>query len=177
MQNKKKIFIFKVQVGIIDPLFYYHKLLKMNIKRIIAQIKQVITPLLDSRCVELVDLELKGAVGNQVLCIYVDIEGGIDLNLCVELSRKISDLLDIEDIMPGKYRLEVSSPGTHRPLKTRNDFFRNKGRLVAVNLLDGNTIEGRIKKVSNSDIYIESEKNQFKCSLSSIKLAKLILEW
>jgi len=103
--------------------------------------------------------------------------GGITLDQCVKLNREISDILDIEDILPGRYRLEVSSPGIHRSLKTKNDFRRNEGRLVALNLVDGDRIEGCIKKVINSDVYIEIEDDQIKCPLSSIQLAKFILKW
>ena len=150
---------------------------EMKIQQRIVEIKRVITPLLGSQNVELVDVELKGAIGNHVLRIYVDVVGGINLDLCVKLSREISDILDIEDILPGKYRLEVSSPGIYRSLKTKDDFRRNEGRQVALNLVDGNRIEGCLKKVINSDVYIEIENDQIKYPLSSIKLAKLILKW
>ena len=120
---------------------------------------------------------MKGAKGNQVLKIYVDIEGGIKLEQCVELSREISDILDIEDIMPGKYRLEVSSPGVDRPLKKQMDFRRNIGRTIKVNLIEGNSIEGNVKRVNDSTVYLENEDKEIEIPLSSIKLAKIILQW
>lgn len=149
----------------------------MKNQQLVIQIKQILLPLLDSQSVELVDIELKGAIGNQVLRIYVDVEGGINLSQCVDLSSKISDILDMKDIMPGKYRLEVSSPGVYRPLKSKSDFQRNISRRITVNFLDGSSTEGFIKKVNDSDIYLENENEQSKFPISSIKSAKLKLQW
>lgn len=149
----------------------------MNDQQCIIKIEQIITPLLNSENIELIEIELKGAIGNQLLRIFVDVEGGIQLNHCVELSRKISDLLDIEDIIPGKYRLEVSSPGVERPLKTVKDFQRNEGRRVRITFHDGITTEGNIFKTENSDVYINSADTQEKYPISAIKSAKLMLQW
>lgn len=150
----------------------------MNDQQQIIKIRQLISPLLDSLQVELIDLELKGAIGNQFLKIFVDVEGGIDLSLCVNLSRQISDILDIHDTIPGKYRLEVSSPGTDRPLKTINDFRRNIGRRIKINYLTGNSLEGLIRKVSDSSFLIEEDEGKdVEVALSTIKFAQLVLQW
>jgi len=118
----------------------------MDNSEIVARIRALIEPLLDAEEIELVDIELKGKVGSQVLRIFVDVEGGIHLDRCESLSRDISTELDLEDILPGKYRLEVSSPGTDRPLKTMNDFKRNIGRRIYLTLNDGNYVDGIITK-------------------------------
>jgi ribosome maturation factor RimP len=77
--------------------------------------------------------------------------------------------------MLGKYRLEVSSPGTDRPLKTISDFRRNIGRCISGNDVEGNTIEGCIKRVDDSNLYLENKGNEIKISISSIKFAKLLI--
>jgi len=149
----------------------------MNIKKTITHIKQLVEPLLISQNVELIDIELKGSVNNQVLRIYVDVEGGINLDLCTTLSREISDVLDIEDIIPGKYRLEVSSPGVDRPLKTVADFRRNVGRSLRLNLLNGTVIEGKLSQIDGSDITLEINDSQMTYPIDQVKYGKLKIQW
>jgi len=68
------------------------------------------------------------------LRVYCDVEGGIDIDDCVEISHYISDWLDEEDFISENYTLEVSSPGLGRPLKKDKDFERSIGEEVEVKL-------------------------------------------
>ena len=140
-----------------------------------VQIKELVLPLLNRHDVELIDVELKGSSGSQVLRIYADVEGGITLDLCEQLSREISDLLDMKNIINGKYRLEVSSPGTDRPLKTANDFLRNRGRMVSIAMDESSPLEGTIKDVVGEKVILETDAGDASIPLSSVKVAKLVL--
>jgi ribosome maturation factor RimP len=93
-------------------------------------LEKLITPILAGFALELVDLELKGEGHRQVLRIFIDKPGGVNLDDCAEVSREISALFEVEDPIPGAYVLEVSSPGLDRPLKKLRDFERSVGRLV-----------------------------------------------
>jgi ribosome maturation factor RimP len=77
--------------------------------------------------VDLVDLEFKPSKGSPVLRLYIDVEGGVTLEDCTRVSRAVADALDTEDLIPSSYRLEVSSPGTDKALKTAGDFERYSG--------------------------------------------------
>lgn len=149
----------------------------MRKQQLITEIKKNIVPILDSRGVDLVDFELKGGTGNQILRVYVDVEGGVSIDLCVELSRQISDRFDVADIMPGKYRLEVSSPGVDRPLKTIRDFQRNIGHQVILQLTDGTSAKGTIKNVDENSIFLEREEKEFIYSMDKISSGKIVLKW
>ncbi len=81
---------------------------------------------------ELVDIEFKREGRQMVLRFFIDKAGGVTLDDCAEVSRELSAILDVEDIIPGKYVLEVSSPGLNRPLKTESDYLRYIGRLVKI---------------------------------------------
>jgi len=142
----------------------------------LSEIKSLIKPLIESEAIELVDIELKGNVGNQVLKIFVDLEGGIKLSRCESLSREIANILDMEDTMPGKYRLEVSSPGTDRPLKTISDFRRNISRRVSLFLTDGRKLEGNIEKINEANVFLElDDGNRAKYSIELIESGKILL--
>ncbi len=63
---------------------------------------------------ELVDLEYKGKGPGAILRVFVDKEGGVTVDDCARVSHMLSDLLDLEDLIPYRYTLEVSSPGERR---------------------------------------------------------------
>lgn len=77
--------------------------------------------------VDLVDMEYKPSRGNPVLRLYIDVEGGVSLEDCTRVSRAMADALDTEDPIPSSYRLEVSSPGVDKALRTAADFGRYIG--------------------------------------------------
>lgn len=91
--------------------------------------------------VELVDVELLGAGRKTLLRITIDREGGVSVDDCEAFSKDVGALLDVEDVMQGRYTLEVSSPGLDRPLKTAGDFRRHRGKLVNLSLKE--KVEGR----------------------------------
>lgn len=89
-------------------------------------------PILESMGLELVDIEF-GKVGRDaVLRLFIDKEGGVMLDDCADVSRELSMILDVEDVITCNYTLEVSSPGLDRPLKKPSDYERFSGRLIKV---------------------------------------------
>lgn len=82
--------------------------------------------------IELVELEYKRDGRNMVLRIFIDKPGGVSLDDCADVSRELSQILDVEDFIREYYTLEVSSPGLDRPLKKEDDYRRYAGRLVKI---------------------------------------------
>ncbi len=99
----------------------------------VKKVKELISPLLDREGIHLVDIELRGFTNNQVLSIFVDTETGITMDQVAYLTREIEGILDLEDPIPGRYRLEVSSPGIGRPLTEKWQYRKNIGRQLRVN--------------------------------------------
>ena len=97
-----------------------------------AKAEELIMPIVEANHFELVDVEYVKEAGNWYLRIYIDKEGGININDCELVSRAFSDILDKEDPIEDAYILEVSSPGLGRPLKKYKDFQRNFGEEVEV---------------------------------------------
>ncbi|BCR04824.1 ribosome maturation factor RimP [Desulfuromonas versatilis] len=96
------------------------------------KVRSLLVALLDDLGFELVDLEYKREGRDWVLRLFMDKEGGVTLDDCVDVSREVGALLDVEDLIETAYRLEVSSPGLDRPLKKPQDYERFAGRLVKV---------------------------------------------
>src|SRR5687768_7769592 len=93
------------------------------------QVRELVEPVLAARGVDLVDLTLGGGV----LDLRVDTPaGGIDLDTIAQVTQAVSRLLDEHDPIPGRYTLEVSSPGLERPLRTPAQYRRFVGTTVTV---------------------------------------------
>lgn len=84
--------------------------------------------------VELWALELRGGGGQRRLRIFIDKREGVNLADCESYSRQISSMLDVENLIPGSYTLEVSSPGWERVLSGREHFARCQGQRVRLTL-------------------------------------------
>jgi len=95
---------------------------------------KLVEPLVAKLDLELVSVEYVKEGANWYLRIYIDKDGGVDLDDCERASRQISDLLDEVDPIPQSYFLEVSSPGIERLLQREKDFVKYQGRLVNIQL-------------------------------------------
>jgi ribosome maturation factor RimP len=124
----------------------------------IETLKEKIEPLVEEDGLEIVDLKFFEGGPASVLRIYIDKAGGVTVDQCANLSRKISDFLDIEDLIPGRYKLEVSSPGLDRPLFSGADFKRKIGERVKVFLkeeVDGKMeLLGKIKNLEGENLFL-----------------------
>jgi len=108
--------------------------------------------------VDLVERDLFGAGKRKILRIFIDKDGGVDVEDCARVSRCLSEELDKEEnsgIIEGAYTIEVSSPGLDRPLKTKRDFERNLGKKLRVEC-DGKTIKGILKSVGETSITLDA---------------------
>jgi ribosome maturation factor RimP len=99
---------------------------------LLTRIEALLLPILKDLGMELVDLEFKREGRSWALRLFIDKPGGVTLDDCAEVSREFSALLEVEDPIEAAYRLEVSSPGIDRPLKTPADFNRFAGQMVKV---------------------------------------------
>lgn len=98
------------------------------------EVTQLAQPIIENLNMDLVDTEYIKEGSKWVLRLYIDKDGGVDLDDCQQVSEALNDLLDSADIIKTPYTFEVSSPGLDRPLKTDKDFKRYKGELVEVHL-------------------------------------------
>lgn len=94
--------------------------------------EEILLPIMEEYGFELVDVEYVKEGSTWYLRAYIDKPGGIDINDCEKVSRRLSDLLDEKDYIEDAYILEVSSPGLGRPLKKEKDFKRSMGEEVEI---------------------------------------------
>ncbi len=96
------------------------------------KVAEIAERLLVSLGMELVEIESRREGRAQILCLYIDKPGGVTLDDCADFSRELSAILDVEEIIPDRYILEVSSPGLNRPLTKEADYLRYSGRLAKI---------------------------------------------
>lgn len=126
---------------------------------------------------ECAGFEVVSENGMDILRLYLEMPGGIDTNDCETVSREISEYLDtIEDELPERYYLEISSPGLERPLFTHDDFRRFAGSEIKVHLKGGRVISGKIASVSEdgNTVTLLSGKDELKAELDAVKRAHLV---
>ena len=90
--------------------------------------EEILLPIVEEYGFELVDVEYVKEGGTWYLRTYIDKEGGISIDDCEKVSRRLSDILDEKDYIDDTYIMEVSSPGLGRPLKKEKDFKRSLGK-------------------------------------------------
>ena len=94
-----------------------------------SRVEAFLLPLMEENNFELVDVEYVKEAGTWYLRAYIDKEGGIAVDDCEVISRRLSDWLDKEDFIDDSYILEVSSPGLGRPLKKEKDYKREFSKI------------------------------------------------
>lgn len=134
-----------------------------------------------SEGLSLVDVELKGGRVNPLLRIYIDKPAGISHADCSLVSEQLSTILDVEDPFPGRYTLEVSSPGLDRTLLKPSDFMHFIGRRARVVLrepLDEQKVfEGRLAGLESGRVRLDLGEGLLKeLDLANISKAKLLVE-
>ena len=144
---------------------------------------KLIEPIISDGGYDLWDIEYVKDGPDMYLRVYVDKEGGINIDDCVNISRSFEKLLDEEDFIKDAYILEVSSPGLTRQLKRKNDFIKSIGRAVDIKLykkpddypeLGSNVLEGAIlEEYMEDSITVSYEENNYSFKLKDISRINL----
>jgi ribosome maturation factor RimP len=120
------------------------------------RLRGLLEPLVGARGLDLEEIEVTPAGKRRVLRVVVDSDEGVQLDACAELSRAMSETLDASDVMGGApYVLEVTSPGTDRPLTEQRHYRRAVGRLIKAQLHEGGELVARIVAVDESGLDLE----------------------
>ena len=137
----------------------------------IEEIQNFLTPYAEALGLEIVEVAFKVSKNPQ-LTIYIDRDGGVDLDCCEAFHNSIMEPLDELDPYPSAYTLNVSSPGIDRPLKTEKDFLRKIGKMVEVKLyapmLGKKYFEGVLKEYTGGSVTIVVNDKDVKIPLSCI---------
>jgi len=150
----------------------------MDKTEIKIRLAELIQPYLEAQGAELVDLQYaRPRRGRGILRLFVDRPGGITLAELTRISRVVGDLLDVHDLIPGSYNLEVSSPGLTRALKKPQDYQRYVGRLVRVTTRapwEGSQVHcGILQGLKDDQVCLKEGESLLCIPLSEIARARL----
>ncbi len=145
------------------------------------KIEKISRPILDSLGVELVDIEFRREPNGWVLRLYIDKEGGVNLDDCSVVSGEVGMAMDVEELIDHPYNIEVSSPGLTRPLKKLKDFERFSGRKVKIKCFEA--LCGRksfvcmLNGVDGENIIVTLDGDEMKIPFGNIAKANLEISW
>ncbi len=140
----------------------------MREKDLIGNIREILSPEVSSMGFELLDIDFSGGS----LRLTIDKPGGVTLDDCVSVNRRASLLLDTSDPIKSSYRLEVSSPGLNRRLKTKKDFEYFSGRGAKI-LTKEAKIKGIIKGLAGDTVLLDTDGSEVSINMKDIIKANL----
>jgi len=143
-----------------------------------ARLHALIEPVVTAMGCELWGIEFIPQGGHSMLKIYIDSGNGVNIEDCARVSRQISSLLDVEDPVPGKYTLEVSSPGLNRRLFNISqypDFIGEEVKIVLHLPFEGRRkFTGQLCGIENDDVIIRVEQEEYLLPFDEIERANIV---
>ncbi len=159
-----------------------------------ARVLGVVEPVLLAHHVDGVELIWRTDRGGWVLELTIEQPGstmpgsGITVDLCSEISRDLSAALDVAEIIPQRYNLEVGSPGVERALYLQDDFRRFAGQLVKIKVTEPLAVEGSLKEQrvlrgtlagldEQDQVQIVTDQGPLSIARGNISTASLVFDW
>jgi ribosome maturation factor RimP len=123
-------------------------------------------------------VELTQAGKRRMLRVAVDQDGGVTMDDIADATREVSRVLDVSDAMGSQpYTLEVTSPGTDRPLTLPRHWRRNRSRLVKVSLADGGSLTGRVTDADERRAVLDVDGTPHEVAYGDVSKAKVQIEF
>ncbi len=150
---------------------------KVNLNKITSFVQSICS----NSDFELVDIEHSNNDNSLKLVIFIDKNGGISLDDCVDFNQMINDCGELDNLINSSYTLEVSSPGPKRPLKILSDYVRFKGKKAKIKLISPDkesskkVFVGTIEDVVEGKIIINDSGKMFDINFDNILKANLSL--
>ena len=146
-------------------------------KQIITAAWELLEPVVAAEGLELVELEYRRESPGWVLRLFLDRAQGITVEHCAQMSRLLGDLLDVADLIPNAYHLEVSSPGLNRPLRKPQHYQQQLGHIVELRTLapinKRRNFRGVLRAADEQQVAVDCDGQLFEIALADIERARL----
>ena len=144
---------------------------------VVDRVRELVAPVVVENGADLYDVEFNGGI----LRLLVDRPGGIDIDAIKRISRAAGRLLDDADPVPGRYTLEVSSPGLERPLRTSEHFRRAVGQVVKFKThaeIEGRRrFQGVLTAADGEGFRLEVDGDHLAFAYDTVTKARTVFEW
>ena len=156
--------------------------LKHMRQEVVSKIEEIAQRVAASDGIEVVEVEGKGGGGNQLVRISIDKPDGVTHADCELVSQQVSTILDVENVVPGHYTLEVSSPGVERKLLKPNDYIRFQGKKAKIVLREPvenqRHLQGTLAGLENGTVSLDTGAGRvLRFPLNQVERANLKFEW
>lgn len=149
--------------------------------QVVADIQALAGPLLADEGMELVELTAQPRGGQRLIRFLVDKVGGVTIQQCAQMNRRLGEALDAANLIEGGYTIEVSSPGLDRPLVSKRDFERALGEALRLDVrqADGRSQElcGMLLAVQHEAVVLKMPSGNVTVPLAAIRAAKKAVRW
>lgn len=154
----------------------------MSDSPVLERVRALVAPIASDLQLDIYDIEQRGGTLRVTLDTRPGAESGINLEQLALATRLISRELDHNDPVPGRYTLEVSSPGVERPLRTAEHFARAVGeqvtvRLVAPDASGQRRFEGRLVSADGAAATVLTDTGERTLALAQVERAKTVFQW
>ncbi len=144
------------------------------------KILQIVNKCVTARGYECIEVEWSAV--ERSLRIFIDHESGVNIDDCVAVNEILSEMPEIDEIVPGSYRMEISSPGIERPLRLGEHFKKHIGHKIKVKLSEKVDLRkqesGQLVSVDEDRVTIETEQGEsWSFPIDLVKKAHLVHEW
>jgi ribosome maturation factor RimP len=148
----------------------------------LEEVRDLAEAVVTRRSLVLWDVTVEGRPGASVFKVFVDAKDGVDLDTLAQVSEEISRGLDLRDPIPGRYTLEVSSPGLERTLRSPAHFTRSVGKKVVVKTRErlvnnSHRVEGVIAGTDDTSVKLQIDSDEVAVPYEEIKAARTVFEW
>lgn len=150
----------------------------MGVPRDRDRLVALLGPVVSAAGLDLEDVVVRPAGRRLLVQVFVDKDGGVDLDDVARVSQDVSAKLDESDALgDGPYTLEVGSPGVDRPLTLPRHWRRAVGRLVAVTLSSGETFTGRLVALTGDDAQLDTDTGTRTIAIAAVTRAVVEVEF
>jgi ribosome maturation factor RimP len=142
-----------------------------------VQIEDIAKKLCSQMHLALYDIDEKMSGKGRIITVYLTKIGGVTLDECAKFSRALGDELETFDLIPGRYFLEVSSPGLERPLKLKSHYVSAINEKVAVQFSDEEekrSVMGTLTEVNQDTIVLDDRGTKLEIAFKAISRAKTV---
>ena len=128
----------------------------------------------------LVDTVFRGSDKEPIVEVFIDSAKGVTTEECADISRKLHEFLEDEEIINQSFRLDVSSPGVDRPLKFLEQYHKNIDRKFKIKYSNNETtseFEGKLKSVNNTQLCFSVKKEEVTVDFDQVVSAKVLISF
>jgi ribosome maturation factor RimP len=145
------------------------------------KLKELLVPIAESAGAFVVDIAVRNERGGKLLQAFIDTDKGVTIEQCAEISRELARQLDLSNLIPTSYRLEVSSPGTDKPIRLLRQYGKNVGRRFRLSWEGTDPqkpFRGTLKDVKGEQLVFETDAGEVvSIDFSKIVESKVELPW